>query len=85
MFGPGGPAPVSDPYLAELIRRQRRILNKAARKQLIDEIQVYLAEQQYFIGLISASHFGLWQPYVRGYRPHSGPGSYELVDTWLGR
>lgn len=84
MFGTGGP-PVGDPYLAELIRRQRRILNKAARKQLIDEVQLYLAEQQYFIGLISASHFGLWQPYVRGYRPHSGPGSYELVDTWVER
>jgi peptide/nickel transport system substrate-binding protein len=81
----GGGAAAADPYLAELVRRQRRILNKAARKQLIDEIQLYLAEQQYFIGLISASHFGLWQPHVRGYRPHSGPGSYELVDTWLGR
>jgi len=81
MFEGSGSAP--DPLLAEFIRRQRRILNKAARKQLIDEIQAYLAEQQYFIGLISLNHFGLWQPYVRGYRPHSGPGSYELVDTWL--
>ncbi len=85
MFEAGGAAPLNDPYLTELIRRQRRILNKAARKQLIDEVELYLAEQQYFIGLISVSHFGLWQPHVRGYRPHSGPGSYELVETWLER
>lgn len=78
-----GSGSTHDPLLAELIRRQRRILNKAARRQLLDEIQAYLAEQQYFIGLVALNRFGLWQPYVRGYRPHSGPGSYELVDTWL--
>jgi len=41
-----------------------------ARKQLIFDLQRYLAEQQYYVYLYCVGNTGSWQPYVKNYAPN---------------
>jgi peptide/nickel transport system substrate-binding protein len=61
---------VNDPTLTAMVQAQRRIQDLAARKQLIMDIQRYVAEQQYRVYLISAMVTDSWQPYVKNYAPN---------------
>ena len=53
-----------------MVQAQRRTQDLAARKQLIGDIQRYVAEQQYRVYLISAMVTDSWQPYVKNYAPN---------------
>jgi peptide/nickel transport system substrate-binding protein len=76
LYGPYAPdtlrnsGHVNDPKLTAMLKEQRRTRDREARKQLIFDIQRYVAEQQYYIhtnvGVITSS----WQPYVKNYAPN---------------
>ena len=61
---------VNDPKLMAMVQAQRRTPDLAARKQLIVDIQRYVAEQQYYVYLSAPMFTGSWQPYVKNYTPN---------------
>ena len=77
---------VNDPTLTALLKEQRRTKDLAARKQLLDAFQRYVAEQQYYVYTISAMMTGSWQPYVQNYAPNQtfDYGS-RVAALWLDR
>jgi peptide/nickel transport system substrate-binding protein len=77
---------VNDPKLAAMVKEQRQIKDREARKQLIFDIQRYAAEQQYYIYLASLIITSSWQPYMKNYM-HNLTFDYgsRLAETWLDR
>jgi ABC-type transport system substrate-binding protein len=77
---------VNDPTLTAMVKEQRRTKDLEARKQLIFDIQRYIAQQQYYVYLNSVTVTGSWQPYVKNYAPNQGfdDGS-RVAALWLDR
>jgi ABC-type transport system substrate-binding protein len=75
---------VNDPKLTEMIRLQRRTLDVAKRRDVIWDIQRYLAEQVYYIYGPSARVVAAWEPHVRNFGPNVG-NDYggRLMGAWL--
>jgi peptide/nickel transport system substrate-binding protein len=61
---------VNDPTITAMLKEQRRTQDLGARKKLIFDMQRYMAEQQYYVYLISIMFTGSWQPYVKNYAPN---------------
>ena len=61
---------VNDPKITTMLKEQRRTKELEARKKLIFDMQRYIAEQQYYVYLISIMFTGSWQPYVKNYAPN---------------
>ncbi len=61
---------VNDPKLTAMVQAQRRTKDLEVRKQLICDIQRYVAEQQYYMYLAAQMFTGSWQPYVKNYAPN---------------
>ena len=61
---------VNDPKLTAMLKEQRRTQDHEARKQLIFDIQRYIAEQQYYVYLYCAAFAGSWYPHVKNYAPN---------------
>lgn len=77
---------VNDPVLSDLIAKQRQIVDVAQRKRAVEEIQRYLADQQYYVTLPTEQLHFLYNPQVKRYRP--SPiigGAIALTDAWLQR
>ena len=56
------------------------------RKKLIFDIQRYVAEQQYYVYLFSATFTGSWQPYVKHYAPNlTFDYGSRVAALWLDR
>jgi len=73
MYAPDQPrnsGHVSDPKLTTMLKEQRRTQDLEARRQLIFDIQRYVATQQYYIYTNSNMITGTWQPYVKNYAPN---------------
>ena len=62
----------NDPVVADMLIRQRRTSDPAKRKELIFEIQRYLAKQQYYVQMPSAVHVGVWDGALKNYAPNFG-------------
>src|SRR5438128_7744060 len=62
---------VNDPKLTAMLKEQRRTQDHEARKQLIFDIQRYIAEQQYYVYLYCAAFAGSWYPHVKNYGPNT--------------
>jgi peptide/nickel transport system substrate-binding protein len=60
---------VNDPKITAMLKEQIRTQDLEARKQLIVDLQRYMAEQQYYVYLYSQMFTGSWQPYVKNYAP----------------
>jgi len=77
---------VNDPKLTEMIRLQRRTLDVTKRRELIWDIQRYLAEQVYYLYGPSARVIAAWESYVRNFAPNLG-NDYggRLMAAWLDR
>src|SRR4029453_6041029 len=60
---------VNDPKLTEMIGLQRRTLDAAKRRDIIWDIQRYLAEQVYYLYGPSARVVAAWAPHVRNFTP----------------
>jgi peptide/nickel transport system substrate-binding protein len=73
MYAPDQPrnsGHVNDPKLTAMLKEQRRTRDPEARRQLIFDIQRYIAAQQYYIYTNSNMQTGTWQPYVKNYAPN---------------
>jgi peptide/nickel transport system substrate-binding protein len=88
-FAPGHPrnvAKVDDPVLTDLLVRQRRTADPAARRALIHDIQRHAAAQQYVIEVYSPVVVFVWDGALKNYGPNLGYDyGGRLVAAWLDR
>ena len=74
MYAPDQPrnsGHVNDPTLTAMLKEERRTKDLETRKQLIFDIQRYVAAQQYYVYTVSSMVTGTWQPYVKNYAPNT--------------
>jgi peptide/nickel transport system substrate-binding protein len=77
---------VNDATLTTMLKEQRRTKDLQARKQLIFDIQRYVAEQQYYVYLNSGTITTSWQSYVKNFAPnHSFDYGNRAAALWLAR
>ena len=75
---------VNDPKLVEMINLQRRTFDVAKRKQIVFDIQRYLAEQAYFAANGSVKVISAWEPYIKNYMPNNGfDYGGRLMAVWI--
>jgi peptide/nickel transport system substrate-binding protein len=75
---------VDDPKLTEMIKRQRRTLDAAKRREIVYDIQRYCAEQVYYSYGPSVSTVAAWDPKVRNFAPNIGHDyGGRLMAAWL--
>jgi peptide/nickel transport system substrate-binding protein len=77
---------INDPIVADMLVRQRRTLDVAKRREVIFEIQRYLAKQQYYIQMASSIQVAVWEGALKNYATNV---SYDyggrLMAAWLDR
>jgi peptide/nickel transport system substrate-binding protein len=77
---------IKDPVLADMLVRQRRTFEVAKRKELVAEIQRYLAKQQYYVATPSAVYVAVWDGALQNYGPNIGYDyGGRLMAAWLNR
>jgi len=88
-YNPGEPknqSHLNDPVVTDAIIRQRRTLDVNKRREVIHDLQRYLAKQQYYVGTASAVIIGVWDGALKNYRPNLGYDyGGRLVAAWLER
>jgi peptide/nickel transport system substrate-binding protein len=88
-YYPGEPknqSHINDPALADLLIRQRRTFEVAKRREVIHELQRYLAKQQYYVQVPSGIYVGVWEGALKNYGPNVGYDyGGRLVAAWLDR
>src|SRR5262249_27010104 len=76
----------NDPVVADLLVRQRRVLDPAKRREVVYEIQRYLAKQQYYVQLPSGTAIAVWEGALKNYGPNLGYDyGGRLMGAWLDR
>jgi peptide/nickel transport system substrate-binding protein len=77
---------VNDPVVTDLLVRQRRTAEPARRREILAELQRYLARQQYYVQLASAVTIAVWDGALKNYGPNHGYDyGGRLVAAWLDR
>src|SRR5262245_19285952 len=77
---------INDPVVADMLVRQRRTLDVAKRREIIHDIQRYLAKQQYYVQMPSQIYIGIWDGALRNYAPNMGYDyGGRLMAAWLER
>jgi peptide/nickel transport system substrate-binding protein len=77
---------VNDPIATDMLVRQRRTLDPAKRRQVIFDLQRYLAGQQYYVQLASTVYVAVWDAALKNYGPNLGfDWGGRLVGAWLAR
>jgi peptide/nickel transport system substrate-binding protein len=88
-YYPGHPRNLShsnDPVAADLLVRQRRTLSLPKRRELIHELQRYLAAQQYYVQMPSPVYVAVWDEALKNYGPNLGYDyGGRLLQAWLDR
>jgi ABC-type transport system substrate-binding protein len=75
---------VNDPKLTEMITLQRRTFDVAKRKQIVFDIQRYLAEQALFGANGSTKVVSAWEPYIKNFMPNNGfDYGGRLMAVWI--
>jgi peptide/nickel transport system substrate-binding protein len=64
---------VKDPHVDQLLEAQRRELDETKRSAILKELQLYLADQMYYMPTVLTPAFDMWFPYVKGYNRHIVP------------
>lgn len=76
---------VNDPELERMIEKQSIETDEAKRKQLVHEIELYLASKMYRVPSWLASRHATWQPHVKNaswsYTGYTSPAYFRWV--WL--
>jgi peptide/nickel transport system substrate-binding protein len=92
LFGPHMPGElknqghVNDPVLGDLLIRQRRTADVAKRREVLHEIQRYLAKQQYYVYAPSGVYIGVWDSALKNYAPNLGyDWGGRIQAAWLDR
>jgi len=84
---PGQPlnaAGINDPKLADMVKLQRRTFDVAKRKDIIYDIQRYVAQQAYILFGPSVSAVAAWEPYVKNFGPNIGHDyGGRMMAAWL--
>jgi peptide/nickel transport system substrate-binding protein len=77
---------VNDPPLTDMLLRQRRIQDPAKRRELILDIQRYLAKMVYRAEAYSTVLPAVWDPALKNYGPNLGYDyGGRLMAAWLDR
>ncbi len=63
---------INDPVVADMLVRQRRTMDAAKRREIIFEIQRYIAKQQYYVQLWSGVYVAVWDGALQELRPEPG-------------
>ena len=75
---------VNDPKLTEMIRLQRRTYNVTKRREIVYDVQRYLAEQVYYHYDPSFLTVAAWEPYVKNFSPNIGHDyGGRLMVAWM--
>ena len=75
---------VNDPKLTDMIKLQHRTFDVAKRKQIVYDIQRYLAEQAYAGADGSVKVVSAWEPYIKNYMPNNGfDVGGRLMAAWI--
>jgi peptide/nickel transport system substrate-binding protein len=87
IYMPGQPLNVmgvNDPKLTEMIKLQRRTHDVAKRKQVVYDIQRYLAEQALFGSNGSVKILSAWDAHIKNYGPNNGfDYGGRLMAAWI--
>jgi peptide/nickel transport system substrate-binding protein len=88
-YYPGEPknqSHINDPVVADMLVRQRRTADPAKRREVIWDIQRYLAKQQYYVQMPSQVMVSVWEGAVKNYSPNLGFDiGGRLTAAWLDR
>ena len=77
---------INDPVVADMLIRQRRTQDPAKRREIVYEIQKYLAKQQYYVQMPSPTHVAVWDGALKNYAPNHGYDyGGRLMAAWLDR
>jgi peptide/nickel transport system substrate-binding protein len=77
---------INDPVVADMLIRQRRTFDVAKRREIIHDIQRYLATQQYYVQIPSGVLIAVWAEALKNYGPNLGYDyGGRLVAAWLDR
>src|SRR5262249_38603032 len=63
---------VNDPVAADLVIRQRRTTDPAKRREIIHELQRYLAKQVYYTTSVGQVYAAVWDGALKNYGPNLG-------------
>jgi peptide/nickel transport system substrate-binding protein len=75
---------VADAELNKMLVAQRREMDPKKRKQIVDDIQRYLADKAYYVYVPQWPQYIAHPPYVKGFKHHDGYGlGMRLVYTWM--
>jgi peptide/nickel transport system substrate-binding protein len=75
---------VNDPKLTEMIKLQRRTFDGAKRKQIVFDIQRYLAEQALFGANGSIRVVSAWDAHIKNFMPNNGfDYGGRLMAAWI--
>ncbi|HYB43060.1 MAG TPA: hypothetical protein VEL75_14880, partial [Candidatus Methylomirabilis sp.] len=84
---PGNPlntSGVNDPKLTEMIRLQRKTYDVAKRREIVYDIQRYVAEQVYYQFGPSVTTVAAWEPYVKNFGANIGHDyGGRMMAAWL--
>jgi peptide/nickel transport system substrate-binding protein len=88
-YYPGEPknqSHINDPVLGDMLVKQRRTFDLAKRREVINEIQRYLAKQQYYVSTPSGVYVAVWDGALKNYGPNVGYDyGGRLMAAWLDR
>jgi peptide/nickel transport system substrate-binding protein len=77
---------VDDPELNRLLNAQRKEMDAGKRREIVLEIQRYLADKTYYVYLPMWPRYIAHPPYVKGYRHRDGYDlGRRLTFTWIDR
>jgi ABC-type transport system substrate-binding protein len=77
---------INDPVVADMLVRQRRMVDVAKRRELIYDIQRHLTKQQYYVQMPSGIYIGVWEGALKNYAPNMGYDyGGRLMAAWLDR
>ncbi len=77
---------ITDPVVADMLVRQRRMFDVAKRRELIYDIQRHLAKQQYYVQMPSGVYVAVWEGALKNYGPNMGYDyGGRLMAAWLDR
>ena len=69
-----------------MIRLQRRTFDVAKRRDILWDLQRYVAQQAYYLYGPSVSAVAAWAPYVQNYAPNIGHDvGGRMMAAWLDR
>jgi peptide/nickel transport system substrate-binding protein len=77
---------VADAELSKMLLAQRREMDPTKRKQIVDDIQRYLADKAYYVYVPQWPQYVAHPPSVKGFKHHDGYGlGMRLLYTWVDR